>query len=137
MKQQIITIAAIALIALTAAHAQTNPSTEQTKSIRIAGNLVNALRSGNTGAVESALRMTALLRLRYPAADLTVLTEEVETVRENHPSGTTRYKAYVVLSFLENPSWYAEERDVLDADEAGFFHAAARRMQHQLLSVNE
>lgn len=136
MKQQIITIAAITLIALTVSTAQTIPPTEQTKTSRIAANLAIALRSGNTGAIESALRMTAMLRLRFPGADLAALTDAVEGVRERNASGTTRYKAYVVLSFLENPSWYAEEQEIVNANEENFFPAAARRMQHQLLSVN-
>ncbi len=137
MKQQIITIAAITLIALTVSTAQTIPSTEQTKTSRIAANLVTALRSGNTGVTESALRMTALMRLRYPAADLSALADAVEEIREKNASGTTRYKAYITLSFFENPSWYADVREVVHADEMSFFPAASQRMQHQLLSVNE
>lgn len=137
MKQQIITIAAITLFAVAFTSAQTIPSAERSKFNRITNNLVSALRSGNTGVIESALRMTALMRLRYPDADLSVLGDAVEEIREKNASGTTRYKAYITLSFFENPSWYAGVLEVVNADETRFFPAASQRMQHQLLSVNE
>jgi hypothetical protein len=136
MKQQIITIAAITLFAISITNAQSTVPAENTKIHRITKNLVTALRSGNAGAVESALRMTALTRLRYPAADMSELTEAVEEIREKNSSGTTRYKAYITLSFFENPSWYADVHEVVHADEVSFFPAASQRMQHELLSMN-
>jgi hypothetical protein len=140
MKKQIAIAAAVLFFAVQITAAQTPAvklSTEEKRVAFAAKNLLNGLQSGNTGVIESAMRLTALMTMRYPAADVNNLVEAINTISMTHPNGSTRYKAYITLSICQNPEWYAGETSIIGADEENFFRAASARLQTQLLSVNE
>jgi hypothetical protein len=140
MKQTIAIAAIIVLIAVQITAAQSPAvklSTEEKKVAFAAKNLLNGLNSNNTGVVESAMRLTAQLTMRYPATDVNNLVDAINTIWLTHPNGSTRYKAYIALSICQNPEWYAGETAIVTANEETFFRAASVRLQAQLLSVNE
>ncbi|MEI7906181.1 MAG: hypothetical protein WCI84_02370 [Bacteroidota bacterium] len=140
MKTRIALVAVIVMMAIQFTASQGTAKrfdTEEKKIIFATKNLLNAFRTANTGVIESALRITAQMKMRYPAADVSELTTVMSKVWQNHPSGTTRYKAYLAISVCENPEWYSNEKNLLTANEENFFHAASARMQEQLLSANE
>lgn len=141
MKQQIATIATIVVVAIfaiqiAAAQAPVKKFTTDEKKIEFASkNLLVGLRSDNQGLIEAALRVSAKLKMRYPAADVSVLVNEMQNIFEDHPKGSTRYKAYIAISICENPEWYLADEKLAAADEDDFFKKASSRMQEQLLSV--
>ncbi len=99
-------------------------------------NLMNGLKSGNAGVMESAMRLTAQLKMRYPATDVSDLVNVIGEVAAKHPSGTTRYKAYIASSVCSEPGWYAKEPNVDSATEEDFFRAASARLNQKLFSNN-
>ena len=111
-------------------------NTEEKLILFASKNLYSALHSENAGVIVSALRITALLKMRYPGADVSSLVETIDEIRTSHPSGTMRYKAYVVLSVCENPEWYSNEHAIVTANDESFFRATSERLQKQLLSEN-
>ncbi|MDP1678115.1 MAG: hypothetical protein Q8L88_14765 [Bacteroidota bacterium] len=111
-------------------------TTEDQKVAFATKNLLIGLRSTNLGVIESAIRVTAQMKMRYVAADVSKLVKEMNTVWQKHPSGTIRYKAYIAMSICENPEWYANENSIVTANEENFFQAASVHMQKHLLSVN-
>ncbi|MCK9408630.1 MAG: hypothetical protein WCX28_12710 [Bacteriovoracaceae bacterium] len=139
MKKQIAIAAAIILIAIQFSIAQEpvkKLSLEEKVVVFATKNLLSGLRSNNKGVIESAMRITAQMKLRYPAAEMKELLSVLNDVRENHPSGCTRYKAFIAISICTNPEWYANTPNVVTADDETFFHTASDRLQEQLLSVN-
>lgn len=140
MKQYFVTAAAVILIAVqfTAAQIPQERATPNNKQITMAAkNLLNGLRSGNTGVIESCMRLTAQMRMRFPEADVNPLVEVIYGIRERYPSGATRYKAHIALSICENPGWFVTRPEVTGANEETFYRAASVRLQEQLLSANE
>ena len=140
MKTRKALIAVIAMMAIQFTAAQGTAKrfdTEEKKILFATKNLLNALHTANTGVIESAMRITAQMKIRYPATDVSGLTTVMNNVWQNHPSGTTRYKAYLAISICENPEWYSEEKNITTANEDNFFQIASVRMQEQLLSANE
>ena len=99
-------------------------------------NLLTALQSANTGLIESSMRLTAQMKMRYPVTDISKFVKILNDLAQNHPSGTTRYKAYIALSICENPEWYASETTLATASEENFFQIASNHMQEYLLSAN-
>jgi len=111
-------------------------ATEEKRIAFATKNLLTALQSANTGLVESSMRLTAQMKMRYPATDISKCAEILNDLAQNHPSGVTRYKAYIALSICENPDWYANETTLATADEENFFQIASNHMQEYLLSAN-
>lgn len=99
-------------------------------------NIAHGLRSGNAGVIESAMRLTALMKMRYPASDVSNLAGIIDEIAAKHPSGTIRYKAYITLNICADPEWYVQEEKVATADDLTFFRNASARMQQKLLGVN-
>ena len=99
-------------------------------------NLLVALRTTNSGVIEAGMRVTAQMKMRYPAADVSELVTVLNKIWKNNPSGTIRYKAYITMSICENPEWYSADIKVATADDLTFFRAASSRLQEQLLSAN-
>lgn len=99
-------------------------------------NLMKGLRSDNAGVVESAMRVTAQLKMRYPSADIAALVQEIDEIAAEHPSGTMRYKAYITLNICADPEWYLQEENATTTDDVNFFRNASARMQQKLLGVN-
>lgn len=99
-------------------------------------NLAAAFQTGNPGIIESAARLTAVMKMRNPETDVTALTGIMEKISNTHPSGCTRYKMYVALHICSNPEWYANELTAGSADQDSFFRTAATRMQEKLLSAS-
>lgn len=139
MKQYFVT-AAVILIAVqfTAAQIPQTRVTPNEKQITFATkNLLNGLRSGNTGVIESCMRLTAQMKMRFPESDVNGLVEVINEIRERYPSGATRYKAHIALSICENPGWFITRPEVTGANEETFYRAASVRLQEQLLSANK
>lgn len=140
MKQQIAIAAAIVMIAIqitSAQQPQQKLTTEEKKVAFVTKNLLAGLKTGNPGVMESAMRLTAQLTMKYPSADVNQLVDAVNTIWQTHPSGSTRYKAYITLSICENPQWFAGDPTIVNANEENFFRSASERLQSQLLSTIE
>lgn len=99
-------------------------------------NLMNGLKSGNTGVIESALRLTAQVKMLYPATDVSDLVRVINEISVEHPLGTTRYKAYIASNICSDPSWYSQEQNVITADDLDFFRTASTRLNEKLFSNN-
>ncbi|MEW5799232.1 MAG: hypothetical protein AB1728_09520 [Bacteroidota bacterium] len=111
-------------------------ATEEAKIEFAKRNLMKGLKSDNAGVVESAMRVTALMKMRYPSTDVSYLVREIGEIAAEHPSGKMRYKAYITLNICEDPVWYVQEQSVRTADDLNFFRNASARMQQKLLGVN-
>ena len=111
-------------------------TTEEKKIAFATENLLSGLHSQVSGVIESAMRVTAQMKMRYPQADVLKLVEAVNDIRQDHPSGSMRYKAYLALSICENPDWFKQEPRLATANEEDFYRAASVRLQEKLLSVN-
>jgi len=139
MKTRITTMAAIAVMAIQltlAGEPVKKFATEDQTIAFVTKNLMNGLHSTNIGLIESAMKMTAQMKMRYPGADVSQLVNVLNKLVQNHPSGITRYKAYIALSICENPEWYSKEKSIVTANEENFFRAASEHMQEYLLSTN-
>lgn len=99
-------------------------------------NLMNGLRSENEGVMESALRLTAQMKMQYPATDVSDLVSVIDEIAVEHRSGTIRYKAYIASSICLEPEWYSQEEKVTAASEENFFRAASARLNQKLFSNN-
>lgn len=111
-------------------------ATEEQKIEFATKNLMSGLHSKVSGVIESAMRVTAQMKMRYPQADVSELVDAMNNVWRNHPSGSMRYKAYIALSICENPDWYMQEPSLTAANEEDFYRTASARLQEKLLSVN-
>ena len=139
MKTRIVLIAIIAVLAIQFTVAQVPAKkfiTEEQKIAFATKNLLKALGTANIGVIESAMRITAQMKMQHPTADVSELVNVMNTVWQKHPSGSTRYKAYIAVSICRNPDWYASENTIVTANEENFFQAASARLQEELLSAN-
>ncbi len=139
MKTQMAMMTAIVLMTLQVAMA-TEPTkkfvTQDQKIAFAKKNLLAALSSGNMGVIESSMRISAQLKIRYPEENVSALINGINTVWQNHPAGKTRYKAFIAKSICENPEWYCTNTTLTNADDDTFFIIASKQMQEQLLSLN-
>lgn len=139
MKARTIMTAAVLIMTLQFANA-TEPTLKfnsPEKKISFASkNLLAAIRSENPGVIESAIRVTAQMKMRYPEADVTTLVKAMEDVWLKNPSGALRYKAYIASNICTDPDWYSNDLRTANADDDDFFKAASSRMQEKLLSTN-
>jgi hypothetical protein len=97
-------------------------ATEGQKVAYIKKNLLAALHSGNTGVVESSMRISAQLKMRYPEENISTLINSIDDVWQNHPVGKTRYKAFIAKSICENPEWYLSTATLTSAGDDTFFY---------------
>ena len=137
MKQSIALFAVITLIAfhITAAQEPVKKySTDKAKIEFVTKNILSSLKSDNTGVIESVLRLTTEMRMRYPEADMTELVKAMNIIKRNHRNGEIRYKAFVALSVCENPEWYARLMENFSGNSDAFFRSAAKVMNDQLLT---
>lgn len=111
-------------------------TTEEKKIAFATKNLISGLNSQISGVIESAMRVTAQMKMRYPQADVSELVEAVNNIWQKHPSGSMRYKAYLAQSICENPEWFIQEPSLTAANEEDFYRAASARLQEKLLSAN-
>lgn len=134
------TIAAIAFIAVihfsTAQETAKKFTTMEQKIEFAKKNIKNGLLSDNDGVLESAMRLTAQIKLRYPATDVKELAAILDKISVSHPSGRVRYKAYIASNICSDPQWYNEDVRVAKATEEDFFRVASERLQQKLYSVN-
>jgi hypothetical protein len=139
MKTRIVMMTAITVIAMqfiSAREPAKRFNTEEQKVAYATKNLLIGLRSTNPGVIESAIRVTAQMKMRYLAADVSELVKDINALWQKYPSGTMRYKAYIALSICENPEWFANENSIVTANEENFFQAASTHMQKHLLSAS-
>ncbi len=130
-------IAAILAVQFTAAQEPVKKYDTAEKKIAFATkNLLCGLHSTNPGLVESAMRITAQMTLKYQSADMSALSNALNTIWQSNPSGAMRYKAYIAMSICENPEWYRNDSTITGANEETFFFSASARMRQQLLSDN-
>lgn len=98
-------------------------------------NLKVGLQSDNIGVLESAMRVTAQLKMRFPAAEVPELVGLLDEITVNHPSGIIRYQAYIASSVCADPEWYSKEQSVTSANDEDFFRAASKRLQQKYFST--
>lgn len=139
MKTRTLVIAAAILIAVQYGDAGENGKKFNTNNEKIAyatKNLMKGLNSTNAGVVESSIRMTAQMKMKYPAADVTTLQEVLNAIATTHKSGSVRYKAYIASNICSDPTWFSNEQSIADADQENFFRAASQRLHQRLLTTN-
>lgn len=137
MKTRIATMMVIAIFAVqftTAGEPVKKFATIEQKIAFASKNLLVALHSSNTGVLESAMRITAQMKMQYRTADVSQHVGIMNELWRKNPIGTTRYKAYIAASICENPDWYSNESSIATAGDENFFHAASAILREQLLS---
>lgn len=137
MKTRTALITVLVLIALQFTFTQESVKKFDTEDKKIAfakKNLLASIQSSNTGVVESALRITAQLKMQYPAQDVSEIVEVMDELWLNHQNGRVRYKAYIAKSICETPEWYAHNGSLSELFDDNFFSVASDRMKEQLLS---
>lgn len=99
-------------------------------------NYVACLRSGNEGAMESALGQIARMQLSVTDVRFSALTKEVAKLTADDQPERIRYKAYLVENLCGNPALFAAEgaKKYNDTDE--MFSAIATRLQETYLTMN-
>lgn len=139
MKTRLTMVVAMAVLAMQFAQSAEPAKkfrTEEQKIGYATKNLVVALQSTNTGVMESAMRVTAQMKMNHPSADVSALVKALNVIRQKNPSGTVRYKAYLAISICENPEIFTGEKTLASAEDKDFFKTASDRMREQLLSTN-
>ncbi|MBP6672726.1 MAG: hypothetical protein KA247_06230 [Bacteroidetes bacterium] len=140
MKQAFTLSATIAVITLIAVHITTAQepvkkySTEKAKIEFATKNILSCLATDNDGVIESAMRLTAEMKILYPHADMTKLISAMNSIKKNHPNGAIRYKAFVAISVCENPEWYARLMESYSENNDTFFRSASGVLNEQLLT---
>jgi hypothetical protein len=99
-------------------------------------NLLAALHSTNKGVIAASMRLSAQIKMRYSAEDVSELVEVMDELWQKHPEGKVRYKAYIAKSICENPDWYSNNTTLAAAGDDTFFYIASDQMRNQLLSAN-
>ena len=74
---------------------------------KAAGLYIPALRSGNTGVVESALAHVAMIKLTIPACDMAPVKGTITAVERRGSTRELRYKAWIVRTLIDNPEEFA------------------------------
>lgn len=74
---------------------------------KAAGSYTSALRSANTGVVESAIAHVAMIKLTIPECDMTPVKGTIAAVEWRGSTRELRYKAWVVRTLLDNPELFA------------------------------
>ena len=110
--------------------------TEEQKVAFATKNLLSALRLNNPGVIESALQITAQMKMRHPEADVSELVTVMNSIWKKNLSGTIRYKAYLAMSICENPVWFSNLGAFREANDENFFYTASNVLQEHLLSSN-
>ncbi len=137
MKTRIAMMTALVLIAMQFSFTQETEKKFDTEDKKIAfakKNLLASIQSSNTGVIEASLRVTAQLKMLYPAQDVSDIVEVMDDLWMSHPEGRVRYKAYIAKSICESPEWYAHNGSLSDLFDDNFFYVASDRMKEQLLS---
>lgn len=140
MKQTFAIIAAVIIAAAQITSAQETAKkfpTEESRTAFATKNILVSFRTGNEGVVESALRLTAEMKMRYPATDMTDLVKAMTVIKKEHKNGTIRYKAFVAISVCENPEWYGRLMNNDSENNEHFFRSASNVLNEQLLTSAE
>ena len=128
MKTRIVLMAAIVIMTIQFTIAEEPAKKFDTEEKKIAyakKNLLSSLHSTNPGVIESAMRITAQMKMRYQAAVVSELVNVMNKIWQGHPSGTMRYKAYIAMSICGNPEWYSNENTIAMAHDESFFKTAS------------
>jgi hypothetical protein len=99
-------------------------------------NMLVGIRLENEGVVEAIIYRMALIKMRYPATDFSKLQSILDDYAISYPIERIRYKAYIVSNILHDPSWYARDESLTQAQVESFFTLAAVRLQDKLLGAN-
>lgn len=99
-------------------------------------NIAVGLQSENTGLMESAIRMTAQLKMKYPATDISALVTMLNKISVTHPIGKIRYTAYVSSIICSDPHWFLSDDSVAHASDESFFRVASGRLQQKFFSAS-
>ncbi len=140
MRTRIAMITVAAVIALQFIFAQEGAKkfdTENKKIAFAAANLLSALQSTNPGVIESALQISAQMKMQYPSANVSKLVTVMNTIWKNHPNGVIRYKAYLAMSICDNPEWFSTISTLDKNENEKFFYSVSNVMREHLLSINE
>lgn len=97
-------------------------------------NLERALNSDNHGVVESAIFMSAKLKLFYPQQNTESLEKLLDNLTDTGETETIRYKAYLAFQFMTNATSLAniEKEDYKASDQ--FFRLLADEKENRLLA---
>lgn len=139
MKTRIAMITVVVIAALqlgTAGEPAKKYATTEQKIAYATKNFMIALKTGNVGVMESAMRVAAQMKLKYPEANVTGLKSLFDELCITHQSPSVRYKAYIASNICSDPEWYAQELRLLTANEETFFQAASDRLHQKLFSTN-
>lgn len=133
-----ITVAAVMALQFTFAQEGAKKFNSEDKKIAFASaNLLSALQSTNQGVIESALQITARMKMQHPAANISKLVTVMNTIWKNHPNGVIRYKAYLAMSICDNPEWFSTISTLDNKENEQFFYSVSNIMREHLLSMNE
>lgn len=139
MKTRIAMIAAVMMMAIQFVSAGENEKKSAASEQKIAyatKNLLIALKIDNPGVIESAIRVTAQMKMQNRSADVTELMKALDKVRWTNPSGALRYKAYIGMTICSNPEIFGDEMRDANGNDENFFRNASLKMQEQFLSSN-
>lgn len=139
IRTRITILATVAFVTLNFAYNQEQQKRFSTFEQRLESakqNVLRGLQSENTGLIESCIKMAAKIKLKAPSLDVGKLHETLDELSITHPSATVRYKAYIASTICDDPEWYAQDKNIVAADDEQFFIHAARRLQQKLFGLN-
>lgn len=113
-----------------AAFAQTEKSIENAPA-----NFIHALKSDNSGVVESAIFHTLKYKLYYPEQKTANLEKEIDKLAKDSKNETIQYKAFLASQFLENSSLLdrIEKKDY--KNEAEFFKMLSEELNDHIIAA--
>ena len=135
MKTTILTLAIVAVLAAQIGFAKSPYRTFEQRVQLGVKNYEMALKSDNTGLLESGIILIAKMKIRIPNLEIENLQEQLAELTLHHPSATVRYKAHIASAICENPQWFAQSGTTPAGDDEQFFILAEHRLQEKLFGL--
>lgn len=101
-----------------------------------AKNMINALRTGNNGVIESTLMLVAKLKMEKSGIDIPQIQFLIDSLAFSGSSRVLRYKAFLVSNICDDPKWFLTDSSLQTRDADLFYNAASQRLQDKMLGVN-
>lgn len=99
-------------------------------------NLMQVLKSGNTGARNSALHVIAKIKSEYPNADLSEFNAVLKQLEKNDARSIIRVNANLAYVYINSPE-LAERIKVEDPENpAAFFSALYAELNENVIAMN-
>jgi hypothetical protein len=99
-------------------------------------NYLLALNTVNRGVVESAIAQMTTIGLIVPDRVTLQMKQKIRELASSGATASIRYKAYLTLMVVENPSLFVNERALTFADSEHLYSAIADRLQGHLVAEN-